>query len=117
MSDIVGSQGLVARAAGVVAFVFAIGVAMIGGAVLLAAIWNVFFNLPQRGELLIEHFGAIIGMPVAGALAFLLVVFLRQTEGQIEFKGLGFEFKGASGQIVMWLMCFLSITGAIKLLW
>jgi hypothetical protein len=117
MSDTSSSQGFVARAIGVVAFLLAFGVATIGGGVFLAAIWNVFFNLPERGEILKDHFGAMIGMPVAGALAFLLVVFLRQTEGPIEFKGAGFEFKGASGQIVMWIMCFLSITGAIKWLW
>jgi hypothetical protein len=50
-------------------------------------------------------------------IAFLLVVFLRQTEGPFEFKGLGFEFNAASGQVAMWVVCFLAIVGAIKLLW
>jgi len=49
--------------------------------------------------------------------AFSHVVFLRQTDGPIEFNGLGFEFKGASGQVAMWVVCFLAIAGAIKFLW
>ena len=92
-------------------------IAVMAAVVFLAAIWNVFFNLPERGAILKEHFGAIVGMPVAAAIAFLLVVVLRQTEGPIEFKGLGFEFKRASGQVAMWVVCFLAIAGAIKLLW
>jgi hypothetical protein len=50
-----------------------------------------------------EHFGAIIGLPGAAAVAFVLVVFLRQTEGPIEFEGFGFKLKGAAGQILMWV--------------
>jgi hypothetical protein len=60
---------------------------------------------------------AIIGLQVAGAVAFGLVVFLRQTDGPIEFEGLGFKIKGAAGQVVMWVVCFLSIAGAIRWLW
>jgi hypothetical protein len=105
------------RTVGRVAFLFASVAAVTAAVIFFAAIWNVFYNLPQRGEILAAHFRAIIGMPVAGAIAFTLVVFLRQTEGPIEFRGLGFEFKGASGQVAMWVICFLAIAGAIKLLW
>jgi len=66
---------------------------------------------------LTAHISAIAGLQVAAAVSFCLVVFLRQTEGQIVFKGLGFEFNAASGQIAMWVVCFLAIAGAIKLLW
>jgi len=41
----------------------------------------------------------------------------RTTEGQIKFDALGFHFEGASGPIVMWVICFLAITLAIKVLW
>lgn len=68
-------------------------------------------------QILQEHFAAIIGLPGAAAVSFVLVVFLRQTGGPIEFEGLGFKLKGAAGQILMWVICFLSIAGAIKLLW
>jgi hypothetical protein len=92
-------------------------IAVIAAVAFLGVIWNVFFNLPERGEILKDHFGAIVGMPVGAAIAFFLVVFLRQTEGPIEFEGLGFKFTGASGQVAMWVICFLAIAGAIKLLW
>ncbi|WP_018643768.1 hypothetical protein [Bradyrhizobium huanghuaihaiense] len=68
-------------------------------------------------ELLRLHFAAIIGLPGAAAASFALVVFLRQTEGPIEFEGLGFKFKGASGQVAMWAVCFLTIAAAIKMCW
>jgi hypothetical protein len=105
------------RLASRMAYLFAAFIAVMAAVIFLAAIWNVFFNLPGRGEILKDHFGAIIGMPVSAAFAFLIVVFLRQTEGPIEFKGLGFEFTGASGQVAMWVICFLAIAGALKLLW
>jgi hypothetical protein len=44
-------------------------------------------------------------------------MFLEQTSGPIEFEGLGFKFKGASGPVVLWVFCFLAIAGAIKLVW
>jgi hypothetical protein len=68
-------------------------------------------------KILEEHFAVIIGLPGAAAVSFVLVVFLRQTEGPIEFEGLGFKLKGAAGQILMWVICFLSIAAAIKWLW
>ncbi|MGU3475665.1 hypothetical protein [Methylobacterium sp. D48H] len=68
-------------------------------------------------EVLRDHFAAIIGLPGAAAVSFAIVVFLRQTEGPIEFEGLGFKFRGAAGQVVMWIACFLTITAAIRMCW
>jgi len=68
-------------------------------------------------DILYDHFAAIIGLPGAACVAFGIVAFLRQTDGPIEFEGFGFKFKGAAGQVVMWVLCFLAIAGAIKLLW
>jgi hypothetical protein len=67
--------------------------------------------------LLRDHFAAIVGLPGAVMVAFALVVFLRQTDGPVEFEGLGFKFKGASGQVIMWAVCFLSMAVAIKMCW
>jgi hypothetical protein len=67
--------------------------------------------------LLRDHFAAIAGLPGAVMVAFALVVFLRQTDGPVEFEGLGFKFKGASGQVIMWAVCFLSMAVAIKMCW
>jgi hypothetical protein len=64
-----------------------------------------------------NHFAAVVGLPLAAAAAFIIVTLLRQGQGELEFEGLGFKFRGPSGQIVLWLLCFLGIAGAIKLLW
>ncbi len=64
-----------------------------------------------------NHFASIVGLPMAAAGAFIVVALFRQSDGPIEFRGLGFEFKGASGQVAMWIVCFLAIAGAIKLCW
>jgi hypothetical protein len=81
------------------------------------AIWVISREFWDWQSVLKDHFAAIIGLPGAAGVAFVLVIFLRQTEGPIEFEGLGFKFKGAAGQVVLWVLCFLAIAGAIKLLW
>ena len=68
-------------------------------------------------DVLRKHPLAIVGVPEAMGVALALVVFLRQTDGPIEFEGLGFKLKGAAGQVTMWIMTFLAIAGAMKLLW
>jgi hypothetical protein len=71
----------------------------------------------EAGKILIGKFQVVIGLPAAAVAAFIVVVFLRQTAGPIEFEGLGFKFRGAAGQVVLWLICFLAIASAIKWLW
>jgi hypothetical protein len=74
-------------------------------------------GFPYGNELLKDHYAAMVGLPAGAAVSFILVVLLRQTEGPIEFEGLGFKFKGAAGQVAMWVVCFLAFAGAIKLCW
>ena len=85
----------------------------------LFVLWLVTdWTQPYWSKLVEEHFAAIIGLPMAALASFVIVVFLKQTNEQpIEFEGLGFKFKGPSGEVVLWLMCFIGITLAIKLLW
>ena len=64
-----------------------------------------------------EHFAATIGLPMAALLSAFIVVALRHSEGPIKFEGLGMKFEGASGQVVLWVVCFLAIAVAIRLLW
>lgn len=64
-----------------------------------------------------EHFAAVIGLPLAALLAAFIVVALRFSEGPVKFEGLGFKFEGASGQVVLWVFCFLAIAGAIRVMW
>jgi hypothetical protein len=94
---------------------------LIGGAVLAGAfvIGETISMLqdPELYRLALDHFAATIGLPCAGLAALCIVVALENTSGPIEFEGLGFKFKGASGPIVLWVVCFLAITAAIKILW
>lgn len=68
-------------------------------------------------DLVVSRFPAIIGLPFAALAAFLVVALFRQSEGPIEFEIIGAKFRGASGQILLWIACFLAITASIKLLW
>ena len=81
-------------------------------------IWHVAHNQDWLLEMVRDHYAALIGLPFAAYAAVCLVIFLESRhEGPVEFKALGFEFKGASGPIVLWAICFLIITVCIKLLW
>lgn len=64
-----------------------------------------------------DHFAATIGLPFAAVAALCICFLLKFTSGQIEFKALGFEFRGASGPVILWIFCFFAIAGAIKMLW
>jgi hypothetical protein len=75
------------------------------------------FAFRESPNLLRGYFPAIFGIPGAIIVAFVIVVFWRLTDGPVEFEGLGFKVNGAAGQIVMWVVCFLAIAGAIKLVW
>ncbi len=101
----------------VVAIVLASIAAVCGICVYGFVLYVVKVGLTDWKSVLEGHFPAIIGLPGAAVVAFTLVVFLRQTDGPLEFEGLGFKFKGASGQVAMWIACFLAITLAIKALW
>jgi hypothetical protein len=68
-------------------------------------------------ELYKEHFVAIIGLPLAAIVSLFIVFVLEQTQGPLEFDGLGFKFKGASGPVVLWVLCYLAITISLKTLW
>lgn len=64
-----------------------------------------------------EHFAAVVGLPGVAVASLFVVSIFEFTAGPIEFEGLGFKFKGASGPIVLWAICFLVISGCVKLLW
>jgi hypothetical protein len=49
--------------------------------------------------------------------SLVIVLLLRTVEGPIELEAFGVKFKGASGSIIMWTLCFISLVGGLKLLW
>jgi hypothetical protein len=75
------------------------------------------FSAPWVIPMVQEHFPAIVGLPFAALAALCLVMLLELCSGPIRMKGLGFEFEGAGGPLVLWLFCFLAIASAIKLVW
>jgi lysylphosphatidylglycerol synthetase-like protein (DUF2156 family) len=88
---------------------------------LLASTFGMVLFLGLRHDLWREavrdNFAALILLPISCGFAMVLVLVLRVTEGQIEFKILGLEFRGASGQLVFWVLVFLVQILAIRLLW
>ena len=64
-----------------------------------------------------EHFAAVVGLPLAAVAALFVISVFEITTGQIELDAIGFKFKGASGPIILWVLCFLAISASIKLLW
>jgi hypothetical protein len=63
------------------------------------------------------HYAALVGTPMSAVTAFCIVSLLKVTSGPIEFEAFGFRFRGASGPIVLWVFCFLSVVFAFHLLW
>jgi hypothetical protein len=95
----------------------AIGAATLFGAVYMFwLIWGFNYD-PQFIEIMYQHLAAVVGIPGAIITAFVIVNVLEQVSGPIEFSGLGFTFKGASGPVVMWVVVFCALVGGIKLLW
>ncbi len=81
-------------------------------------IYYLAFSTPQIfADVLREHFMAIMGFPMAVMTALVIVVIFRVAAGPIEFKTpFGFEFKGASGPVILWVFAFLAnIAGAVAL--
>ena len=93
-----------------------IGSSLFGAVFLLGAV-GTMFSQAWVVELAREHFASTVGLPFAALAALSLVIILEISTGRIEIKGLGFEFKGAGGPLVMWIFCFLAIAAAIKMLW
>ena len=96
-----------------------IAIVAIGSSIFAGA--RALFSADSLGEdirqLLLNKMPVIVGLPAAAMTAFLVVALLKQASGPIEFEGAGFKFRGASGQVVLWLLCFIVIAAMIKWLW
>jgi uncharacterized membrane protein (DUF485 family) len=67
--------------------------------------------------LLRDHYVFFVGLPFAALVSHFLVGTLEIARGRIEFEALGIKFKGASGPIIMWVVVFLAIVTAFRLVW
>ena len=72
---------------------------------------------PRITELVIKHYATVEGLPSAAAAALFIVLVLKAAAGPIEFEAIGFKFRGASGPVVLWVLCFLSIVVGIRAIW
>lgn len=64
-----------------------------------------------------QNFAATVVMAFAALVALFVVLLLQYSAGDIEFEVPGFKFRGASGPVVLWVVCFLAIIAGIKVLW
>jgi hypothetical protein len=97
-------------------------VVAISGALFLGVVCTVvfFWTIPSAGILSTEiskHFLAVTGLPLSAIAATVVISMFRVTAGRIEFKALGFQFRGASGPVVLWVFCFLAFVAALRILW
>ena len=63
------------------------------------------------------QFPAFFCVPIAYVSALILVLILRVATGPVEFEFLGLKFRGSSGPLVFWILCFLSMIWAFNVLW
>jgi len=68
-------------------------------------------------QILEKHFAAALGVPLSAISSACIVLLLKATTGPIEFEGMGFKFRAASGPIILWILCFLAMILGVYLLW
>jgi hypothetical protein len=91
-------------------------VSLMGLALLIAALW---LNRSDKAlsDLVTKNFAAIAGPPFAFVASFVVVALFRQGESAVDFEAFKVKLKGAAGEIILWLLCFVAISGSITLLW
>ncbi len=89
----------------------------IAGMFLLAGSREVVERNPLLLQIANACFAAIFGLPAAAYTSFFVVLFLEVKTGRVEFEVWGLKFKGASGEVVLFVLVFLAIAVAIKMLW
>jgi hypothetical protein len=93
--------------------------ALIAVAVQAALILAFFYHwgFDPLKEISQRHFLSTIGLTGFAIVSFAVVVFLRNTEGPIEFDVWGLRFKGAAGQVVLWAFSVVILSLCAKMLW
>ncbi|MET8995785.1 hypothetical protein [Amycolatopsis sp. Hca4] len=73
---------------------------------------------PWVMDLVDHHFPAIIGLPAAAVASFLIITAFESRFDKIKMKiGNLIEFSGASGPIVLWVLCFCAMASCIRIVW
>jgi hypothetical protein len=85
--------------------------------VVLAFLISAILVAVVNGNAVTYHFAAVIALPMAAALSFLLVFLMPNIYGPFEFQFKGVTFKGGFIPLILWIICFVVIVLAIRLLW
>jgi hypothetical protein len=64
-----------------------------------------------------QHGPAVIGIPVAGISALLLVCLVRALDGSMSLDVFGMKFEGASATCIVWAILFLVVGLSFRALW
>jgi hypothetical protein len=72
---------------------------------------------PWFMKIMKEHFAALFGIPMATLVALAMVIVLRISAGPIEAEFPGIKLRGAAGEVLFWVICFMSVITAIRWLW
>ena len=71
----------------------------------------------MMGKIAAEHFKTVVGLPSAAICSLFFILILQQTSGPIKFEIFTLKFEGSSGEIVLWILVFLSIVLGINTTW
>jgi hypothetical protein len=96
-------------------------IALVGGTA-FAVVWVIGTTISMLFDdnlyrIALGNLPTLLGLPCSALGSLCLVIFLKTANGPIEFEALGFKFRGASGPIIMWGLCFLSMILGIHTLW
>jgi hypothetical protein len=100
----------------VMAWLAAVGTALLGVAAFALVLWRGFRDQAWLSTAQ-EHFAAVIGLPMSAIAALFIVLVLRIASGPIEVEMGPLKFKGGAAPVVFWLICFIAIALMTKLLW
>jgi hypothetical protein len=64
-----------------------------------------------------QHFAALFGIPVATMISLAVVMLLRISAGPLAFKIWVLEVSGGAGEVLFWVLCFLSVVLALYMLY
>ncbi|MBK8245362.1 MAG: hypothetical protein IPK88_18190 [Saprospiraceae bacterium] len=93
------------------------------GFTILSSIWCYFYisQILYNSQWLItiytDHFLACIGIPLAAIGAGIVVILFESKSGPIKFEIFNFKFEGSSGEVIMWILIFISESLMLKLVW
>jgi hypothetical protein len=96
------------------------GVIAICGVIVLVMIARYLLAALGSSDLaaIIERHGpAVLGIPAAAAVAFVLVGLVRALDGPLALDALGLKVEGAGAAAVIWIAVFLAISLSFRALW